>query len=359
MPRYTYTVEINGSAYSNVQSLQVQTGRASVQDPFRTGTAVINGRDLTGFVTPQIGWQVVISGTGGGTSFTVYDGRVADVTVQYGIVANQDTWEIRCEDALAEAGRTVITDSWASGTTTYEAANQIGGSPYPDVQTIVAKPGSSQCSGQSVTDTNMLSVLQTLVQTEQGRLFGLGLSTIGWIGRADMANRQVIASFSDGSLTAGYSIAKFDSVTFASLADNYATKVLVQPVGFAAQTSGTGYRTYSMDSYDVSTAQAANLAGYVKNTLVVSSQVPSSLSCIAEQQTNNAALGGVLFPNPSYGVEIILRGVRYACIIEGSVLTVTPESSRFTYYLSSSESYQFLILDNAVYGKLDTGKLGF
>jgi hypothetical protein len=174
-----------------------------------------------------------------------------------------------------------------------------------------------------------------------------------------MMTRPTLASFTDGTLTAGFTVAKFDTVTFASLADNYATKVVVNPSGLAAQTSGTGARTFSVESYDVDTAQASNLAGYVRNTLTVSADVPSSLSCLAEEQSTDGARAGVLFNNQGCQLEIILRGVRYRCVIEGVSVTATPESSRFTYYLSSSEAYQFLVLDDVVYGKLNTGKLGF
>ena len=355
MAKYAYTVTINGISYSNIQSLQVQVGRASVQDPFRAGTATISGRSLVGFVKPLIGWQVLIYASGS----LIADMRVADVSVKYGIVAAEDTWEIRCEDALAEAGRYLVTDDWVSNTSCYIAAVDVGGFPGPNVVGVGAGSVGSYASAQTLTNANMLSVVQTLVQTEQGRIFGSGLSTIGWLGRRDMMTQPTVASFTDGTLTAGYTVAKFDNVTFASLADNYATKVVVNPSGLAAQTSGTGARTFSMDSYDVSTTQAANLAGYVRNTLTVASDVPSSLSCLAEEQSTDAARTGVLFGTTGYQIEIILRGVRYRCVIEGTSVSATPESSRFTYYLSSSEAYQFLVLNDAVYGKLDTGKLGF
>ena len=331
MAKYNYTVTINGTSYANIQSLQVQTGRASVQDPFRAGTAVISGRSLVGFVKPLIGWQVLIYASGS----LIADMRVADVSVKYGFLASEDTWEIRCEDALAEAGRYVFTDDWSSGVSCYAAAVDIGGFPGPDVASVGSYPVTSYASAQSFTNGNMLSVVQTLVQTEQGRVFGYGLSTIGWFGRQDMLTRPTVASFTDGTLTANYTVAKFDVINFASLADNYAAKVVVNPSGLAAQTSGTGARTFSMDSFDVSTSQAADLAAYVLNTLTVSTQVPFSLSCIAEQQSTDGARAGVLFNNQGCQVEIILRGIRYQCVIEGVSVSATPESSRFTYNLTS------------------------
>lgn len=351
MAKYNYRVKINGITYANVQSFQAQVGRASVQDPFKAGTAVISGRSLVGFVKPIIGWQVLIECLEPDYSL-IADMRVADVSIRYGIVPAEDTWEIRCEDAMAEAGRTIVSGSWSSGTSCYAAAASLGVFPAPNVLPQGASPASSLSSAQVITDGNMLSVLQTLIQTEQGRIRALGLSTIEWLGRKDIVSLATIVSFTDGSLAAGYTAAKFDNVTFAALADNYATKVQVNPSGLAAQTSGTGYRTYSMDSYDVSTSQAADLAAYVRNTLAVSTEVPSSLSCLAEEQSNNAAMYAASYGTTGFQLEIILRGNRYRCVIEGVSVSATPESSRFTYYLSSSEAYNFLVLDDPVYGIL-------
>lgn len=355
MAKYAYTVTIAGASLLNVQNLTVNVGRAGVQDPFRTGTAVISGRNLTGFLNPTIGQRVIINANGS----KIYDGRVADVSINYGIVASMDTWEIRCEDALADAGRSAVSVNWAYGETAYYAAYTTATLASINVVGIAPYPASSKVSAQSGSDLNLLQVLQTLVQTEQGRLFGYGVNTIAWLGRKDMNTTQTLASFTDGSLTATYGAAKYDGVQFRSLADNYATKVVVQPSGLAAQTSGSGYRTFTMDSYDWTTAQAADLAGYVRNTLTVAAGVPSSMTCLAEEQTTNNALDCVLFQNQGSQCEVILRGVRYRCIIEGTTVTATPESSRFTYYLSSSEAYQFLVLNDSVYGKLGTGKLGF
>ncbi len=355
MARYTYTVTINGVGYSNIQSIQMTSGRASVQDPFKTATAVISGRSLVGFTKPTIGYRVLIYASGN----LCYDGTVADVTIRYGIVAAEDTWEIRCEDALAQAGRTVVSGSWGATNSCYTDAVYIANVQSISMISTGPSPSSSIASMQAIDNANLLTVLQTLVQTEQGRIQGFGPSSLAWTGRKDMARLTVLASFTDGTLGAGYTTAKYDAVTFASMADNYATTVVVNPVGLAPQSSGSGYRTFSMDSYDVSTTQAANLAGYVKNTLAVATDVPSSLSCLAEEQSNDAALSLAQYGATGYQMEIILRGVSYRCVVEGVTITATPESSRFTYYLSSSQAYQFLILNDAVYGKLGTGKLGF
>jgi hypothetical protein len=54
-----------------------------------------------------------------------------------------------------------------------------------------------------------------------------------------------------------------------------------------------------------------------------------------------------------------LRGDVYDVFVEGSTVTATPEQSRFTLNLVSSEALSFFILDSTAFGRLDTDKLGF
>ena len=360
MARYSYTVTITtqlgvSSTLLNVQNLTIQLGRFSVQDPFRAATATISGRNLTGFLNPTIGQQVVITTNG----YTVYDGMVADVSINYGILPSMDTWEIRCEDALASAGRALISRTWAATETAFYVAQVLASDASLSVVAGGGTPASSRVSGQTVTNANLLELLQTLAQTEQARIYGYGYNQIRWIGRKNINTTITYASFTDGTLTSGFGLAKFDGVQFQSLADNYATKVIVQPAGLAPQTSGSGVRSYTLDSYDVDTTQALSLSSYVLNTLVVSSGVPSSITCLAEEQSNDNALLPLQVSQQGSQIEVILRGARYKCVIEGSVISASPESSRFTYYLSSSDAYQFLVLNDTTYGVLNKGKLGF
>lgn len=355
MTAQVWTVYINGNAVPNVQSMDISMGRQSVQDPFRASTISVTGRDLSTFVTPAIGFQIYVYCN----STLIYDGRVANCSIEYGIVASEDRWTVQGEDALADAGRAITTVSWSASTATFTAAFNSANATSIDVVALNAVASSSYCSAQSFTKTNLLNVLQTLATTEQARLVGVGLTTVGWVGRAGATGVGYLYDFTDGTVATTKPTANYSAVTFRSMADNYATKVTVSPSGLAQQTSGTGNFTRDFQSYDVSESQALNLAGYVRNTLSVSSTVPSSVSFLSEAESSATPITSLTNTTLGASIGVILRGTKYNCILEGFTLNVTPEYARGTVYLSSAEAYSFLTLNDAVYGTLNNNKLGF
>ena len=58
-------------------------------------------------------------------------------------------------------------------------------------------------------------------------------------------------------------------------------------------------------------------------------------------------------------VSVTFRGTVYQSIIEGISVTATPESSRYTFYLSGADLNNYLILGDSVFGRLDYNKLGY
>jgi hypothetical protein len=58
-------------------------------------------------------------------------------------------------------------------------------------------------------------------------------------------------------------------------------------------------------------------------------------------------------------VSVTFRGTVYYSIIEGVRVTATPESSRYTFYLSGADLNNYLILNDTVFGRLDYNKLGY
>lgn len=355
MTAQVWTVYINGSAVSNVQSMDISVGRQSVQDPFRGSTVSISGRDLSTFTKPTIGWIISIYC---GATLT-YSGRVANCSIEYGIIASEDRWNVQGEDSLAEAGRAITTVTWVASTSTYVAAYNSAYGTSLSVINLNAIASSSYCSPQALVKTNLMTILQTLANTEQARLVGAGPNTIGWIGRAGATGVGYICDFTDGTVATAKPTANYNAVTFASVADNYANKVVISPSGLAQATSGSGNFVREFQSYDISDTQAANLAGYVLNSLSVSSTVPSSVSFLSEAESSNTAITGLAYTNLGASVGVILRGTKYNCIMEGFTLSVTPEYARGTAFLSSAEAYSFLTLNDAVYGTLDNNKLGF
>jgi len=364
MARYQWEVEYDNSVFlSNVQSISITKGRIQVQDPFKSSTATVQGRDLSSLPNVEIGAPIVISAYEGTDTFYALFGVVSDVQITYGQVASMDTWTIFCEDAVARVGRSLTTDtfSWSAGTTTAQAAidtvaNATGGA----VTVLVAgSPNESKVSAQSLPNTNALQILNQLATTEQGYIYGNSPTEIGFRLRSEIGQWSLVGDFSDGSLITINERAIFDEVIFRSQADSYADEVVIEPKGLAAQTAGTGPRRSSFKSFDQTTTQAQNLADYVLATLVVQDSVPSTISAISEVQFNNVAMRCAIEAGFGARCGLILRGEKYNLFVEGSTITANPDQTRFTLNVVSSDALNFFILDSPVFGRLDADRLGF
>ena len=58
-------------------------------------------------------------------------------------------------------------------------------------------------------------------------------------------------------------------------------------------------------------------------------------------------------------INIVLRGVRYYCVVEGVNITANPDDTRILFSVSSNETNDYLILNDDVYGRLNYNRLGF
>lgn len=367
MARYQWFVDYGTTptTLSDVQEIVIQRGRTQIQDPFKPATALIRGRNLASLPNVKVGDKIKIRAKLDPINAVMFAGFIADVQKTYGELSSMDTWEIACEDSMAKLGRSVMSSSvsWASNAETDVAVAAVIADtiPFSTLQIFPPSSGSiSYLSAQNVGGQNGLQVMNQILATEQGYLFTDNWDSFGLRTRSNYAGLAYKGDFTDNSLTATYSTAKFTDVVFRSYADSYFTSVEVEPEGLAAQKAGTSFdRVYSMKSYDVSTTQAGNLAAYVKATLDVNEAAPSVISTTSEIQTNDVALLSARDACQGYRVGLILRNQRYEVFIEGSTVTATPEQTRFTFNVVSAAALNFFILDSATFGVLDTNKLGF
>lgn len=365
MARYEYRFSVPGVAsIFNVQSVTITRGRQQIQDPFRAGTATITGRKPESMPNIEIGTfvQLVIANESVMYNEHVFYGKVADYRITYGEVANMDTWTIYAEDAMADAGRALTTGSgaFANGDTTWQAANKIATDAGVPLTQFVGSVSGSTVSAQSLPNTNAFNVLQQLIFTEQGRLYSSPDSNeIIWQDRNNIF--QYDTAFTDGtvSLAPQYLPIKYNKIDFYSQADSYADRVVIEPEGLAAQSSGTGDRVFTGKSYDQSTTQAKNLADYVRATLTVQDATPQTVSCVSESQVNEEMINLFIAAGSLATALVVLRGVVYKVFVEGATLTGTPDQTRVTFNLVSSEALNFFRLNNVDFGVLDTSKLGF
>jgi hypothetical protein len=159
----------------------------------------------------------------------------------------------------------------------------------------------------------------------------------------------------------------YDQATFGAWSDNYFTQVSVDPADYSQQTvTKTGatipYRTYTVNTLSASEGQALDQANYLLSQYQTQKFALTSVSCLAEAQTSFkldkmglTQLGEMIGAR----VSVTFRGTVYYSIIEGITVTATPESSRYTFYLSGADLNNYLILNDTVFGRLDYNKLGY
>lgn len=358
------------SAYTpttNVLSLAISAGRQSALDTYGASNGEIVIRRVSGNsanldeILP--GTKITLSTIG-----AYIDGlfKVADVINEYSIAANADVCRITFEGAMANANRAYLNN--------YNLANDVLSSQLYAVETeagltfVVNTGNDPQTDGTTV--TSVADWLQKLVTTVNGRIDDTAdlifYDRFLYDGFTDHLSSNPLI-FTDGTvaLTAGQIGVNYDELTYASLAENYYTRVIIDPDSHAAQISTLAgatapYRVLQMDTFNSSTSQAKDYADFLLSTY--SDPTHKRISSIS---VNGASSNGYLmFPNLcgwAIGKTMIVnfRGTAYNAVIEGWAYTATPDIDRTTFYLSGADLNNYLILDDTDRGVLDANRLGY
>jgi len=354
------------------QSYTVNIGRQFQLDTYRADTATAEIWYIAGSVLQtvlKVGVAMRIRDDA--RDIVLFEGFIKDIEIVYGkpyqstpiAVGNADRMIITLESEFATLGR-------MSGDGYVMAADDL------DAQVDDAE-----------TETNI-----TILRPTDATSTDMGGQTINgtwgdWLNRVllTLNNRmrqrpslQIVSKYDLAALT--YSFAesntamtqRYDQVVFDSLSDNFYTQVTVDPEGLSEQTVQTGsapYRTYKVDTLNATTGQALDYANYLLANYDDPELALSSITATSQQQGTNFYLDNLGYsnaPNDTYTQQLVgrvsslvLRGVTYNFVIEGLVVSGDPESQRFTYYVSAQDLNAYLILDDAVFGKLDSNKLGY
>lgn len=354
----TWTVEhrpagsLTYTAISNVQTVNLTKGRRTVSDNLRPGTCEITGRVPGSLPTINIGDYLRIT-VAVGINDAAWVFRVSDAQTNYGIVTNMDSWALYGEDAIAELGRARVSVDWAAGTATNTRAGEV--CTLAGVQLNVESTGKSNTDAVAVDDYPALELFQQVVNTEQAYVFAIA-SQITWWSRGWQYNIAYKDFTDDGT---GVQPVTYDSLEFGSLADNYANKVIVSSQTTDLATSGTGSYSYKEQTV-ASVADAPNLAQFIAGTFSVQSQTPTVVSVFLTSQSYPDTVFDLMNPMGSIsGIHIRFRGTDYYTVPLGYSVSADTDRTRVRFFLSSTAFYQYLILDDATFGKLDTNKLGF
>ena len=371
MPQ-NYSVEISAdnvtyTALTNVQDIALSIGRQRQLDAYNASTASVTMRYPTGFASPITN---IVSGNYARiknltTAFTLFTGVINNVDVSYGIpyaggVGQADFLTFTIEGSFAALGRAQGENySMAAGTLDYqveECENQTG------ISLNSVNSSQTQMAATTVSST-WGDWLNKVLITTNGRMHdAYDANYVAVLSPFDFFASSV--NFSDVANNATNQV--YDQINFGSYADNYYTQVTVDPENFAAATVETGtapFRTLLMNTFNASTSQATDFANYLLANYDEQGQALLSISCLAEAQNTfklDAIAGSGSLPiYPGQQVTVTFRGTVFTCIIEGVSITATPESSRYTFYLSGADLNAYLILDNTVFGKLNNNKLGY
>jgi hypothetical protein len=341
----------------NIEQVIIFKGRRRPTDVISAGTATVSGRRPDLVPTLRIGDVIkvnlnwTIDALDPNYSFT-YEFRVADYTIEYGVVAALDRWTLDLEDAFAYLGRvTLQPTTFASGTNVATAAETIANNAGLTQQNYGVT--NAFTSAVTVTNDNALDVYQGLVNTEAAQVIAEG-DNIRWFARNWWLENSDITPFSDDNTAGTY---KYTGLRGASLAENYATKVVIRVRGGSEVVTGDGIFSYNLDTYSFDTQQASFAGEWFLGSLDVDLETPQILSVLM----NGQDLGVIapITPLDPYGVTIKFRGETSNNQIIGYQIYGNLDETRYDLYLQNAAFYSFLVLDDENLGKLDENKLGW
>lgn len=377
---YKVEYSTNGSTWtflSNVQEISINLGRQRQLDTYNASTATVALRYPTGYASPITalvsGTYIRIkgpssSGPGAGDA-AAFLGKIRDVSVDWGKIYDSgvgpaDYATVSAEGFFADFGR-----MGGNGYSMASAAPQVQ-LDAAEVETgLVANyyrpSGTDPVLAATTVSGTWGDWLNSVATTINGRLWDANLIEEVDLISPFYQNPQFGTPelFSDVPNAGFY----YDRIDFSSYSDNYWNQVKITPVTASPATAtATGatvpYRTLSLSTLNSTTAQATDYAGYLLGLYSSPQFRITSISCLWEAQWDDKLENLSDQYPPSYmgmRVQVAFRGTTYQAIIEGVSITATPESSRYTFYLSSADQNNYLILDNTQFGQLDNNRLGY
>lgn len=350
---------------TNVVDCNVRIGRQAQLDAYNSNTASFTVRYPNGFASPNAnyvpGTEIWIEVDYLSASRQIFRGRIADVRIVYGkpyasSTGPDDYLQIDCESYFAELGRAQGGGFAVTAAKLETQCNQVNAQFNTSIG-VVSTFGGQDLFPATTLNGTLADWVNLCTLTMNGRMRDSGPFGV------TMTNQyhKLTNFFGNFSDVPGSGLNTYEEITFDSLADNYYTQVTVDPESYAEQTVQTGsapYRTYKVNTLNASTGQALDYANYLLATYKTPILAISSFRVFIDAQTNF---------NPSYGftdlgtaIVVTFRGTTNNCILEGATYSATPAGGiHATFYVSGEDLNNYLLLDNAVYGKLDENKLGY
>lgn len=348
------------STISSITSFGWNAGRQAKTDNFKSGTGALtirNPQNLPAEIVLEALVRVSING------HEICGGYVTNISYQFGIIPAEDTATISLEGFLAFMGRGFLDNLLMPGNTTGIEAIRVGNNLTGGARTVINDQTKSITGGPGFVTGDAQSYLLKLVTTESGRL-NEGATQLTFHGRDVLIDATAApynltnVQFTDTN--PGTTGMAYNTVEFASLTDNFFNQVTVQAQDFPTPfQSGTGSRNLQLNTLDETAEQAQSLADYTVAQFSSSDSVPVSIS--TQNSLNNALDPAELISIGCVSVRmpIVFRGSTFNTVIEGWSVSADPDDVRYTFNVSGFNQNNVFILDDPIYGVLDTGRLGF
>lgn len=345
---------------NNITELTFNRGRSWPTDPYSPAQADILCRDISSWSpVPEIGDLVIIY-----QNVTArWAGFIRDVKVNYGNKTSMDTAVISVEAVLSRFARKNPRNRSISQNNSITQLNQfatdIGLSAY--IAGVTPGIGQSILSAQTFTG-NALDYVNTAILTEVGYINETVVSTTP---RVTFVRRNAYdaAQFTFTETNTGVAnTIVYNGIEFTSAAEQYYTEAIINPLGLATQTAGSGQYSVEQDSYDYTTTQALSHAQYLLSQYNNTTAFPKTLTINYSTQVTagqQSAIGALLAFGAGQLADISFRGTTYNTVVEGISVTVTLDDILVTLNLSPADVSNYLTLNDSLLGRLNYNKLGF
>ena len=359
-------------------SITVRRGRTDYTQPYRAGTAVLVLRNLDGELDPDntggtyygeilTGRRIKITSNKGNVLYeqSVYVGFIVDYQLNYDI-SGQATVTISCADGLAELAQRNIPSTSVSAELTGARVTTILGLPAIDYTYATdIDTGYSTCAAGTASG-NALTYLFQVATTEQGALFVDKQGTLQFVDRYELLNPSTLTFSDDGGGTNYERITRLVTQTelYNELAANRpAAAEVVRDNTINQATYGVRF----LDLGEVLFASDGEVTDMLDYALVRYSSTSPRVSQVTTflDPKSQLAVSQLLLLDLTASVTVEFTPPNVAQLsLDSSIESIEHQYTygagwRVTFGLTPRDTSNYLVLDDAVLGRLDNNALAF
>ena len=380
------TGTLGGLAYADltslVESVNITRGRSRQLDQFNAGTATVSFNNSSRildplntasiyypYVLPRCPIQILANG------IPIYTGLITDWNLDYDIASNGDRMYAACSDAFTVLANTTLVAHTVTAELTNARINTV--LDYTEVTYQGARnigTGSSTLGASATSSafniadgTNLLTYLQLVNTSEQGYLFVAADGTLTFKGRSSVLNPVSGATFSYTG-----------SIPYQTILSQYGDELLYNlivtqsPAGVQQTTSdATSISQYQSQSLNLTNllnstvAEVAGLGNYLlgkyKNPVLRFTNVSTQMAALTTANQN------ICFNLDLTSIATVVKNFTtgspatesQTLIVSGISHNITPSSHIVSYTFESTDSNQYLTLNDAIFGTLNNNLLSF